>query len=104
MWWWVLIWALLLVCAAAYIGSRLWDLWGRSKDFGREVMIAQERLDQVQGQLDLLGEKISSPDQLAVFGDPAALRKEREHALARQRRERAHRRAGRRPTWARHVD
>jgi len=104
MWWWVLIWALLLVCAAAYIGSRLWDLWGRSKDFGREVMIAQERLDLVQGQLDLLGEKISSPDQLAVFGDPAALRKEREHALARQRRERAHRRAGRRPTWARHVD
>ena len=104
MWWWVLIWALLLVCAAAYIGSRLWDLWGRSKDFGREVMIAQERLDLVHGQLDLLGEKISSPDQLAVFGDPAALRKEREHALARQRRERAHRRAGRRPTWARHVD
>lgn len=104
MWWWVLIWALLLVCAAVYLGSRLWELWGQSKDFGQEVLIAQERLEQVQGQLDLLGEQITSPEQLAVFGDPAALRKEREHTAARLRHERARRRSGHRPTWARHVD
>ena len=104
MWWWVLIWALLLVCAAVYLGSRLWELWGQSKDFGREVVIAQERLEQVQGQLDQLGEQITAPEQLAVFGDPAALRRQRQHDLARQRHERARRRAGRRPTWARHVD
>ena len=104
MWWWVLIWALLLACAAVYIGSRLWELWGQSKDFGREVAIAQQRLDQVQGQLELLGEKIGSPDQLAVFGDPGALRKEHERTRAAMHRQRRHHRRVARPSWARHVD
>jgi hypothetical protein len=103
-WWWVLIWALLLVCAAAYIGTCLWGLWGQSKEFGREVAIAQRRLEQVQGQLDLLGDKITAPEQLAVFGDPRTVRRERHAIRASLRRERRERRARSLPAWARHVD
>jgi hypothetical protein len=103
-WWWVLIWVLLLVVAAVYLGTRLWGLWGQSKDFGREVAIAQRRLDEVQGQLDLLGDRITEPGQLAVFAEPAAVRKEREVTRAALRRDRARRPQRRRPAWARHVD
>ena len=67
MWWWVLIWAVLVLCALVYLGARLWTLWGQSQELGSELMTAQERLEAVQGQLDQLGERITAPEQLAVF-------------------------------------
>ena len=70
MWWWVLIWAVLVLCAMVYLGARLWTLWGQTKELGGELALAQERMDAVQGQLDQLGERITAPEQLAVFATP----------------------------------
>ena len=61
MWWWVLIWAVLVLCALVYLGARLWTLWGQLKELGSELVPAQERLEAVQGQLDQLGERIAAP-------------------------------------------
>lgn len=104
MWWWVMIWVLLLVGAGVYLGMRVWGLWAQTREFGSELADAQRRLDAVQGQLDLLGERIGSPEQLAVFTDPAAARKERDRVRAASRQARRQRRAASRPAWAKHVD
>jgi hypothetical protein len=77
-WWWVLIWVLLLLGAAAYLVARLWGLWGQARELAGEAAIAQRRMERVESQLQLLGEQIGSPDDLAVFADPAAARKARD--------------------------
>ena len=102
--WWVMIWVLLLVGSGGYLSLRARGLWGHIKELGSELAIAQRRLDEVQSQLNLLGERIGSPDDLAVFADPATARRERERARADGRRARQQRRANSRPAWARHVD
>jgi septal ring factor EnvC (AmiA/AmiB activator) len=104
MWWWVMIWLLLLVGACVYLGTRAWGLWGQAKELGSELATAQRRLDEVQGQLDLLGEQIGSAEELAVFASPAAARRERDRAKAEGQKARQQRRAGSRPAWAKHVD
>jgi len=104
MWWWVVIWVCLLLVAGLYLGTQVWALWGQAKELGSELSSAQSRLDAVQGQIELLGERIGSPEQLAVFADPGTLRKERERARAAARRARQQRRAASRPAWAKHVD
>lgn len=104
MWWWVMIWVVLLLASAVYVGVRVWGLWGQTRELGSELAVAQERLDEVQGQLDLLGERIGSADELAVFADPAAARRERDRAKAEGRLARQQRRAVSRPAWAKHVD
>ena len=80
MWLWVMIWVLLVVLAGVYLGVRTWGLWGQTKELGSELATAERRLDDVQGQLELLGERIGSAEELAVFTDPAAARKQRDHA------------------------
>ena len=102
--WWVMIWVLLFVGSGVYLGMRAWGLWGQTKELGSELAIAQRRLDEVQGQLDLLAERIGSPDDLAVFADPITARRERDHARADGRQARQQRRAKARPAWAKHVD
>ena len=57
--WWLLIWASILVVAGVYLGVRAWGLWGQTKELGSELAIAQRRLDQVQGQLERLGEAVA---------------------------------------------
>lgn len=104
MWWWVLIWVVLLVVAAVYLGSRLWGLWGQTKELGQELAVAAERMDHVQGQLDRLGSPATAPADLAVFADPEAVRRSRRAALAAGRARRRRRRAGTTPRWAKHVD
>ena len=93
MWWWALIWVFLLVVVGVYLGSRLWGLWGQTKELGSELAAATSRLDAVQGQLELIGERIGSPDDLAVFAEPAAARKHRDHVRAAGARARQQRRA-----------
>lgn len=93
MWWWVMIWVSLFVMAGVYLGTQVWGLWGQTKDLGSELVTAQRRLADVQGQLELIGEHISSPEQLAVFADPFAARRARDDARAAGRRARHHRRA-----------
>ena len=80
MWWWVMIWVLLVLLGGVYLGVRLWGLWGQTKQFGSELATAERRLDDVQGQLELLGERVGAPEELAVFVSPAAARKERDRA------------------------
>ena len=104
MWWWVMIWVLLLVGAVVYLGVRSWGLWVQARELGSELVTAQRRLDEVQGQLDLLGEQIGSAEELAVFASPAAARKERDRARAQGRKARQQRRTASRPAWAKHVD
>jgi hypothetical protein len=102
--WWLLIWACLLVFAGVYLGARAWGLWGQTKELGSELVIAQQRLDDVQGQLDVLGERISRPEELAVFSDPAVARRQRTRARKAARRARTQRRGVSHPAWAKHVD
>jgi hypothetical protein len=104
MWVWVMIWIVLLVASGFYVGVKVWGLWGQTRELGSELAVAQERLDEVQGQLELLGERIGSPDELAVFADPATARRERDRAKAEGRLARQQRRAASRPAWAKHVD
>jgi hypothetical protein len=101
--WWV-IWVVLLVGSAAYLVARARGLWGQTRELGAELATAQQRLDEVQGQLELLGERIGSPEELAVFADPATARRERDRARSQGREARQQRRAGSRPAWAKHVD
>ena len=102
--WWLLIWASILVVAGVYLGVRAWGLWGQTKELGAELAIAQRRLDAVQRQVDLLGEEIHPPEELAVFAVPAAARKQRDRARAAGRRARRQRRAVSHPAWVKHVD
>jgi septal ring factor EnvC (AmiA/AmiB activator) len=102
--WWVMIWVLLLVASSVYLGVRTWGLWGQTKELGSELATTQRRLDEVQGQLDLLGERIGSAEELAVFADPATARRERDRATADGREARRQRRAASLPAWAKHVD
>lgn len=104
MWWWVMIWVVLLVASGLYVGVKAWGLWGQTKELGSELAVAQGRLDEVQGQLELLGERIGSPDELAVFADPATARRERDRVKAEGRRAREQRRGVSRPARAKHVD
>ncbi len=104
MWWWVVIWVCLLLVAGLYLVTRVWALWGQAKELGSELAAARRRLDAVQGQVELLGERIGSPEQLAVFADPATARKQRDRARAAGRHARQRRRAVSRPAWAKHVD
>jgi hypothetical protein len=101
--WWV-IWALLLVLSGAYLSARAWGLWGQTKELGSELAIAQERLDNVQGQMELLGERIRSPEELAVFATPATARTQRERAQSDGRRARRQRLDRSRSARAKHVD
>jgi hypothetical protein len=101
-WWWVLIWTILVVVAAVYLGARLWGLWGQVKELTAETERAGRTLAALEAQVDRLGEAADQP--IAVFQDPRELRRERERTRASLRQERRARQAARRPAWARHVD
>ena len=102
--WWVMIWIVLLVGSGVYLAKLAWGLWGHTKELASEIAMAQQRLDEVHGQLELLGEQIRSVDDLGVFTDRVAARRTRERARAAGRRARQQRRATSLPAWAKHVD
>jgi hypothetical protein len=101
--WWV-IWILLILASGVYLGMRAWGLWGHVKALGSELAATQRRLDAVQGQMELLGQAIASPSDLAIFAGPVTARIRRNRAKADSRRARRLRRAVSRPAWAKHVD
>jgi hypothetical protein len=101
--WWV-IWILLLVASGVYLGMRVRGLWGHAKKCGSELAVAQRRLDDVQGQLEILGERLAAPQDLAIFAGPVTARIRRNRAKADGRRARRLRRVVSRPAWAKHVD
>ncbi|MEP7193442.1 MAG: hypothetical protein ABI903_11295 [Actinomycetota bacterium] len=102
--WWVMIWVLLLVASGGYLGWRTWGLWGQTRELGSELAGASRRLDEVQSQLGLIQERISSPEELAIFAGPVTARIKRNRAKAMSRQARQKRRASSRPGWAKHID
>jgi hypothetical protein len=102
--WWVMIWVLLLAVSGAYLSWRAWGLWSKTKELGSELYAAQRRLDEVQGQLEVLSERIGSPEELAIFAGPVTARIKRNRAKSDSRRARQQRRAASLPAWAKHVD
>jgi hypothetical protein len=104
MWWWLLIWVCLLVVAGLYLGTRARTLWGQTMELGTELAAAQLRLDDVQGELELLGRRIGPPAELAVFAGPIETRRQRDLARAAIRQARQRRREAALPAWAKHVD
>lgn len=102
--WWVMIWVLLLVVSGAYLSWRAWGLWGKAKQLGSELGAAQRRLEEVQGQLEVLSEAIGSPEELAIFVGPVTARIKANRAKSDRRRARQLRRAASLPAWAKHVD
>ncbi len=103
MWWWVLIWVLLVVIAAVYLATRAWAVWGQAKELNVEVVRAAETVAALQAQTDRLRER-PAPPELAVFGDPRQLRRERLATRGALREQRRARRSARLPAWARHLD
>lgn len=104
-WWqWVLLWLLLGVLGAVYVGWRIWRLWAPLKQLGQEVVLAQERLAELEARIEELEEQLTTVDDLAVLRDPAELRAIRSDLKVRSRAERSARRKARRPDWANHVD
>jgi hypothetical protein len=104
MWWWLLIWVCLLLVAGLYLGTRAWALWGQTRELGSELAAAQVRLDDVQGELELLGSRIGPPTELAVFVGPIQARRQRDLVRAAARQARRRRREASHPAWAKHVD
>jgi len=102
--WWLLFWVCLLLVSGVYVGARAWGLWGQTKELGSELAVAERRLDAVQGQLDVLGERTGGPEQLAVFSDVASARKERDRARAAGHHARQQRLAVSHPMRVKHVD
>jgi len=75
---WVLVWVVLALGAALYLAKRSWTLWRQVGELIAELGLAAQRIGGVQGQLQLLEDQVRDPSQLAVFGSPAALRRERQ--------------------------
>ena len=69
MWWWVLIWALLVLLAAIYLGSRAWGVWGQVKELNAEIGRASETVAALETHVDRLGERAPAPTP-DLFGDP----------------------------------
>ena len=103
MWWWVLIWVLLVVIAAAYLAMRAWEVWGQVRELTAEVSRASATVAALETQVDRLSEHRPAPVP-DVLGDPRRLRREREATRAALRAQRRARLAARRPGWAKHLD
>ena len=102
--WWLLFWACLILVSALYVGARARGLWGQTKELGSELAVAERRLEAVQSQFDVLGERIGGPEQLAVFSGVASARRERDRARAAGRNARHQRLAVSHPMRVKHVD
>jgi len=71
--WWVLIWALVLLLALGVMIALSLSLWGKAKALGRELATASERLGAVTEQLQELSERNDEP---AVFTSASQIRQQ----------------------------
>ena len=69
MWWWVLIWVVLVLCAVVYLGARLWTLWGQSKELGGELVPPRSGSRPCRASSTSSASASPAPEQLAVFAD-----------------------------------
>lgn len=101
---WILVWVVLVILSALYLWSKGRVLWRKAVLVGSELAEAQDRLTEVQAQVDRLGESTEAIHTLAVFEDPSRVRAERTATRRTLQEERRARRARNLPSWARHVD
>ena len=99
-WWgWVLLWLVLLLGAAAYLGLRARRVWGSTKGLGREVQRASELVAELEARADELRDV--EPAVLAVTQPLSSVRAQHQGQRASTRAARQARRADRMPPWAR---
>ena len=92
-WWaWLILWTAILAGSGWLFFSLGRGLWRQSTALLSELGTASDRLGAVMDQLDVLGEQVKERQELAVFADPVALRREREAAARRKVREKEKRR------------
>jgi hypothetical protein len=94
LWWWLLIWALLILAALGFVALLGWGLWKQLRALVRELGTASERLSAVLGELERApAVAAQEPD---VFDDPATVRSRvrRRGANAKTSRSGARRRTG----------
>ena len=99
-WWgWVLLWLVLLLGSAAYLGLRARRVWGSTKGLGREVQRASELVAELEARADELRDV--EPDPTAVTQPPHRMRAQYREQRASAKAARDARRADRLPPWAR---
>ena len=99
-WWgWVLLWVVLLLGSAAFLGWRAWLVWGRTKDLGREVQRASELVAELESRADELRD--IDPALIAVVQPAHRMRAQYRDQRAFTKAARRARRTDRLPPWAR---
>lgn len=97
-WFWIGLWAVLLAGAAVVLFLLGRSAWRAAVRLGTEVAEASDRLAEVTARLDEAAER-SEPLRLAVFADPAELRRaDRARRRGSVRTGGRHRAADRRPS------
>jgi hypothetical protein len=76
LWWWVLIWAVLVLLALGVLALLGLSLWRRLKLLLSELSTASDRFAEISAQLDAVAERAEQREP-AVFTDPLELRQER---------------------------
>lgn len=99
-WWgWVLLWAVVLLGSAAFLGWRARQVWGRTTALAREVRRASELVAELESRADELRD--IDPALVAVTQPPHRLRAQYREQRAAQKAARRARRTDRLPPWAR---
>lgn len=76
LWWWVLIWAVLVLAALGVLAVLALGLWRRLKLLLSELSTASDRFAEISAKMELLAERAEEREP-AVFTDPLELRQER---------------------------
>lgn len=99
---WILIWVTLVLAAVVFLAVRARMLWRQTKTLGRELAVAQSRLDEVSSALEQVG--ADAPDEPhdipAIFQSPLDARVRQMQIRQEHKDARAARRAATRPAWA----
>jgi hypothetical protein len=95
----VLLWLVLLLGAATYLGLRARRVWGSTKGLGREVQRASELVAELEARADELRDV--EPGPTAVTQPPHRMRAQYREQRASAKAARDARRADRLPPWAR---
>ena len=99
-WWgWVLLWVVLLLGSAGFLGWRAWLVWGKTKGLGREVQRASELVAELESRADELRDV--DPALIAVIQPAHRMRAQYRDQRAAARAARHVRRTDRLPPWAR---
>ncbi len=101
-WWgWLLLWAVLVLGGALWVGIRVRAAWRSAAALGTELARAERLVAELEGRPE--GEPVTAAGLVAATRDPRDVRAEyREQRVTAQATRRARREAAR-PPWARHV-